>query len=177
MNVLLKDKNCIFTENGLNTNEYSDIIPYKNIVRIIHDKRYLYYEVMFYDNRNRKRKIDISYEAENEIITFAIFNQKVPNLRERQGHMPFFKAGAMWLILYIVFTGAVMAKFFIASNYGIPNIEVPWIIYPLFILVNLIPINNLSLTEMIYLVFIVGFMTVFLMFLSYIRSDVTIYEI
>ena len=176
MNVLLKDKNCVFTEMGLRTQEYSALIAYENIIRLIHEKRYLYYEVMFYDQRNKKRKIDISYEEKNKIITFVIFNQKVPNLHQRQGHMPFFKAGAIWLILYIVFVGAILTKFFIGSNYSMTNIEVPWIIYPLFLLVNLIPIKNLLLTEMIYLILIVGFITIFLMFISYIRSDVMIYE-
>lgn len=175
MDILLRDKNCIFTKNGLLTQEYAELIPYDNILRIIQDSRYQYYEMTFYDKRKKKRKVDISYEEQNEMEIFAIFRQKIYDLSERQGHMPFLKAGAVWLILYIVFALTLLAKF-LTGVQNIQNIEVPWILYPLLLLVNCIPVQNLSLQEMFTFLFIAGVITILLMFCSYIRSEVTIYE-
>lgn len=177
MVILLQDKNCVFTEFGLCTKEYVALIPYDKIIRIIQDHRYQYYEVMFYDQSAKKRKVDISYEIQNETAIFAIFYQKIRYLSERQGHMPFFKAGAIWWILYVIFFIAILTKFFFGSYGDMPSIEVPWIMYPLFLFVNLIPVKNLSLQEMVVFLSVTGLVTFILMCLSYIRSDVTIYEI
>lgn len=57
---------------------------------------------------------------------------------------------------YVVFCIAIVTKFLLSPCDDASNVAVFWVVYPLFLLVNLIPVLTLSLQEMLYLLQCLG---------------------
>lgn len=175
MEILLQAKSCAFMEEVLLTKKYPNPIPYTQITQVIYEKRYNTYDIVFYDEKSKKRTVEIacSDDKENEEAILTFLKDKVPNLEPRRAKRPIWKAGALWITLYILLAFIVVLKFFAGP---FEHVSVPLLLYPFFLLVNLVPSETFSAEQLAgFLLKTAGLMLI-LCFFSYARSSIIIYE-
>lgn len=175
MEILLQSKTCVFMEEVLITKKHPKPIPYAQITQVIYEKRYNTYDIVFYDEKHKKRtvEIDCSNDKENEEAILTLLKDKVQNLEPRRAKRPIWKAGALWITLYILFAFIILLKFFAGP---FEHVSVPLLLYPFFLLANLVPSETFSVEQLaVFLLKSAGLMLV-LCFFSYVRSSIVIYE-
>ena len=175
MEILLKTKSCIFTQEVLVTKKYSDPIAYAQIRQVIYEKRHNTYDIVFYDEKGKKRtvEIDCSNDKENEEAILMLLEQKVRHLEPRSAKRPIWQAGAFWIILYALLSFIVLFKFFAGPP---QNVSIPLLLYPLFLVANMVPSETFSTEQLVMFLLRTAGLTLVLFLFSYIRSSIVIYE-
>lgn len=172
--ILLQSKTCVFMQDALITKGCDKPIFYEKITQVIYEKRYNSYDVVFYDEKNKKRTMQISFDdKENEEAILTLLQEKVGNLQPRQAKHPIWKAGALWITLYVLLAFIVLLKFFAGP---FEHVSVPILLYPFFLLVNLVPSETFTTWQLVRFLLCCAGCTFLLCLLSYARSSIVIYE-
>lgn len=144
MEVLLQGKTCVFMDDALMIKGSDNPVFYEQITQVIYEKRYNSYDIVFYNEKNKKRTMQISFDdKENEEAILNILQEKVRNLEPRKAKHPIWKAGGLWITLYVLLAFIVLLKFFAGRPFE--NVSVPIWFYPFFLLVNMVHLKRLPL--------------------------------
>lgn len=174
MEVLLQGKTYVFTHQALLVKGCDNPILYEQIIQVIYEKRYHSYDVVFYDEKNKKRTMQVSCgDKENEGAILTLFQDKVRNLEARKARRPIWEAGALWIGLYVLFAFIVVMKFFAGP---FDQVSVPILLYPLFLFTNFIPSETFTAWQLVRFLLCCAGCTFLLCLLSYVRSSIVIYE-
>lgn len=122
MEVLLQGKTCVFMDDALMIKGSDNPVFYEQITQVIYEKRYNSYDIVFYNEKNKKRTMQISFDdKENEEAILNILQEKVRNLEPRKAKHPIWKAGAFGLrsmfclpsLFYLNFLPAALSRTFL----------------------------------------------------------------
>ena len=96
MEILLQSKTCVFMDDALMIKGGDKPVFYEQIAQVIYEKRYNSYDIVFYNEKNKKRTMQISFDdKENEEAILKILQEKVRNLEPRKAKHPIWKAGGL----------------------------------------------------------------------------------
>ena len=116
MEVLLQGKTCVFMDDALMIKGSDNPVFYEQITQVIYEKRYNSYDIVFYNEKNKKRTMQISFDdKENEEAILNILQEKVRNLEPRKAKHPIWKVGGLWITLYVLLVFIVLLKFLPAA--------------------------------------------------------------
>ena len=85
-------------------------------------------------------------DKENKEAILKILQEKVRNLEPRKAKHPIWKAGGLWITLYVLLAFIVLLKFFSGP---FQNVSVPILRYPFFLLVNLVPSETFTAWQLV----------------------------
>ena len=174
MEILLQSKTCVFMDDALMIKGGDKPVFYEQIAQVIYEKRYNSYDIVFYNEKNKKRTMQISFDdKENEEAILKILQEKVRNLEPRKAKHPIWKAGGLWITLYVLLAFIVLLKFFAGP---FQNVSVPILLYPFFLLVNLVSSETFTAWQLVRFLLCCAGCTFLLCLFSYARSSIVIYE-
>lgn len=116
---------------------------------------------------------DFIHDKENKEAILKILQEKVRNLEPRKAKHPIWKAGGPWITLYVLLAFIVLLKFFAGP---FQNVSVPILLYPFFLLVNLVPSETFTAWQLVRFLLCCAGCTFLLCLFSYTRSSIVIYE-